>query len=278
MGAGFNYGWLHYPREHPSNKGDNLTDLGLIVQGPVAQDALAAYDDLWEGGNQVYCADLSSGTPETWQATCDHLKASVSHLPEVMKIAPQGEESNSFSLFRNYNNKVGDQAIAAALANAQETLDIFEVNFSLELICMLDLLNDNICDYDNRLAYLESIMNAVEQNDVRVRVMVEKSGSNGLENQVTFKEFQRELERRGLEDNVELRWFKDRMHTKAVLIDNELVIVGSQNFHYSAWGEKGLAEYNVVSDDPRAVETFQDMFEYYWEIAIPFELEETASQ
>ncbi len=278
MGAGFNYGYLHLPREHPSNKGDNLTDLALIIQGPIAQDALAAYGDLWDGGNQVHCADLSTGTPEIWQATCEHRVALISHLPEVMKFSPQDVETNSFSLFRNYNHKVGDQAIAATLASAQATLDIFEVNFSLELICMLDLLNDDVCDYDNRLPYLDSIMTAVEQNDVKVRVLVEKSGSNGLENRVTFKEFERELERRGLADNVELRWFKDRMHTKAVLIDDELLFVGSQNFHYSAWGDRGLAEYSVVSDDPQAVETFRSMYNYYWDMAIPFESEETASQ
>jgi cardiolipin synthase len=68
------------------------------------------------------------------------------------------------------------------------------------------------------------------------------------------------------------------MHTKAMLIDDSIVIVGSQNFHYSAWGESGLAEYSVVSDDPHAIETFQDMYNYYWDMAIPFESEETASQ
>lgn len=278
MGAGFNYGWLHYPREHPSKKGDNLYDLAMIISGPVAQDALAAYDDLWQGGNQVYCADLSSPVQEVWQVTCQQQVAQASHTPEVMKLAPAGVDGNAFSLFRNYNNKLGDDAIAAAVASAESTLDIYEVNFSLGLICVLDLLNDNVCDYENALRFMEAITTAVEEKDVKVRVMVEKSNMNGMENRVAFKEFQRELERRGLADNVELRFFKDRMHTKAVLIDDELLIVGSQNLHYSAWGERGLAEYSLASDDPRAIGMFKSMFDYFWEIAIPFESGETAAQ
>ena len=61
------------------------------------------------------------------------------------------------------------------------------------------------------------------------------------------------------------------MHAKAFLVDEEMLFVGSQNFHYSAWGEAGLAEYNLATDDPRAVQTFKTMFDYYWELGIPWE-------
>jgi len=106
---------------------------------------------------------------------------------------------------------------------------------------------------------------------VKVRVLVEKMNMNGMENKVAGRELLRELDRRGLSDNVEIRFFGGRMHTKAFLIDQELVFVGSQNFHYSAWGEGGLAEYSLASDDPQAIERLQDEFNYYWEQGIPFE-------
>jgi cardiolipin synthase len=118
---------------------------------------------------------------------------------------------------------------------------------------------------------MKAIMTSVEQNQAKVRVLVEKINSNGMENRIAAKEFTRELKDRGLDKYVEIRFFEGRMHSKAFLIDNEMLFVGSQNFHYSAWGEGGLAEYNVATDDPRAITTFKSLFDYYWETGIPWE-------
>jgi hypothetical protein len=44
--------------------------------------------------------------------------------------------------------------------------------------------------------------------------------------------------------------------------------VGNQNLHYSAWGGDGtLAEYNLITGSPQAVEDFQRYFNYYWDRA-----------
>jgi cardiolipin synthase len=118
---------------------------------------------------------------------------------------------------------------------------------------------------------MKAIMTSVEENQTKVRVLVEKINSNGMENGIAAKEFTRELELRGLDQFVEIRFFEGRMHAKAFLIDDEVLFVGSQNLHYSAWGEKGLAEYNLATDDPRAVNTFKSLFDFYWETGIPWE-------
>lgn len=114
-------------------------------------------------------------------------------------------------------------------------------------------------------------MDAVEQNQVKVRVIVENANSNGIENRVAIQVFANELKKRGLEDFVEFRFFNGRVHAKTALIDQELLIVGSQNFHYSSWGERGLNEYSVATDDPEAIALYQKMFDYYWEQAISVE-------
>jgi phosphatidylserine/phosphatidylglycerophosphate/cardiolipin synthase-like enzyme len=274
VGAGFNYGYLHFPFDHPSNKGGDLFDLGLTISGPIAQQALITFDDYWQGAEQLYCPDLSPDPEFLWTRDCIRSEAQATHVPEVMKyFLPETPEtpSNAFSLNRNINFKESDDVILAALSSAQESLDILEVNFSLELICMLDHLNDEICSYDNALDYMKAIMTSVEENQTKVRVLVEKVNSNGMENRVSAKEFTRELEKRGLSQYVEIKFFEGRMHAKAFLVDDELLFIGSQNFHYSAWGEGGLAEYNVATDDPRAVETYKTMFDYYWETGIPWE-------
>jgi hypothetical protein len=274
VGAGYNYGYLHFPFDHPSNKGGDLFDLGLAISGPITQQALITFDDYWQGADQLHCPDLSPDPGLLWTRDCIRSEAQATHVPEVMKYflpATPGAKSNAFSLNRNIIYKESDEVILEVLSSAQESLDIMEVNFSLELICMLDLLNDDVCSYDNALDYMKAIMISVEENQTRVRVLVEKVNSNGMENRVAAKEFTRELEKRGLSQYVEVKFFDGRMHSKAFLVDDEMLFIGSQNFHYSAWGETGLAEYNIATDDPRAIETYKTMFDYYWETGIPWE-------
>jgi phosphatidylserine/phosphatidylglycerophosphate/cardiolipin synthase-like enzyme len=274
VGAGYNYGYLHFPFDHPSNKGGDLFDLGLAISGPITQQALITFDDYWQGADQLHCPDLSPDPGLLWTRDCIRSEAQATHVPEVMKYflpATPGAKSNAFSLNRNIIYKESDEVILEVLSSAQESLDIMEVNFSLELICMLDLLNDDVCSYDNALDYMKAIMISVEENQTRVRVLVEKVNSNGMENRVAAKEFTRELEKRGLSQYVEVKFFEGRMHSKAFLVDDEMLFIGSQNFHYSAWGETGLAEYNIATDDPRAIETYKTMFDYYWETGIPWE-------
>jgi phosphatidylserine/phosphatidylglycerophosphate/cardiolipin synthase-like enzyme len=274
VASGYNYGYLHFPFDHPSNKGGDLFDLGMIVSGPIAQQALITYDDYWQGAEQLFCPDLAPDPGLLWTRDCIRSEAQANHVPEVTKyFQPRTTDdlSNAFSLNRNIIFKESDDVILAVLESAQESLDIFEVNFSLELICALDILNDNVCSYENALDYMEAIMASVESNQTRVRVLVEKVNSNGMENRISAKEFSRELEKRGLSEFVEIKFFEGRMHAKAFLVDGEMLFIGSQNLHYSAWGEAGLAEYNLATDDPRAVETFKTLFDYYWETGIPWE-------
>jgi phosphatidylserine/phosphatidylglycerophosphate/cardiolipin synthase-like enzyme len=184
---------------------------------------------------------------------------------------PPGGTTNSFSLYRSEAYKEADDFIATSLANSQESVDIMQANFSLELICMLNLVFPDLCTIDNALPYMDALLESIENNHTRVRVMMENTNSNGLENRVSGVVFLEELERRGLSDLVELRFYDGKIHSKAILIDEELLFVGSQNLHYSAWGEKGLTEYSVSTNDPDAIQEYLAMFEYKWQAAIPFE-------
>jgi cardiolipin synthase len=58
------------------------------------------------------------------------------------------------------------------------------------------------------------------------------------------------------------------------LIDDQFLVVGSQNFHYSAYGDNGLTEFNIGTDDPDAIAAFKRFFDYHWERAEPIPVEE----
>ena len=271
LSAGFNISWIHLPEDHPSGKGADLTDLGLLLTGPVAQPALAAFDDQWNGANQLVCSDMGIGEEtDRWQKSCEWQIASASHTPEVLKYYLTGQDQAAFALYRTDVYKEADEAYVATVGSARQSIDAIHVNFSAQLVCWLELVAPGVCTFEeNTLPWMKALVDAVEQNHTQVRVIVENANSNGIENRIALKLLNEELSRRGLSEYVELRFFDGRVHAKSALIDGNLLFVGSQNFHYSSFGSAGLLEFVGATESPEAIKNYQEMFEYYWQQAIP---------
>ncbi len=271
-GVGFNYSYLHYPIDHSSGKGLDLLDLGLAVLGPIAQETVSVYDDMWEGADQIHCEDFYPEDGSDWKKTCVEKKAVADHVPEVMRyyLPPEGSDT-AFSLYRNSDIKEADNFIAVGMASSTETIDMMEVNFSLELVCMLNIIYPDFCTFDDALPWMEAMVEGIKNNNTHVRVIMENTNSNGLENRVAGVELMEELTRLGLEDQVELRFYNGKIHAKSILMDGELLIIGSHNLHYSAWGDRGLNEYSLATDNPEAIAEYQALFENKWAEAIPFD-------
>jgi phosphatidylserine/phosphatidylglycerophosphate/cardiolipin synthase-like enzyme len=207
-----------------------------------------------------------------WTDTCQEVKAVADHVPEVLRyyLPPEGR-NNAFSLYRNSAFKEADDFIAASLTSAEKTIDMMEVNFSLELICMLNIVFPDVCTIENALPWMDAMLESIQNNNTQVRVIMENANSNGLENRVAGTVLMDELKRLGLDGQVELRFYNGKVHAKSGLIDGKLLFIGSQNMHYSAWGERGLNEYSLATDDPQAIAEYQDFFEAKWQQSTPFE-------
>lgn len=271
MAAGFNYSYLHFSRNHPSGQGVSLVDYGMVVRGPVAQDALADYDDLWEGSDLVQCPGLNPPKGD-WSRYCDEAKgaAVATHVPEVTLYHTTPEDDIAFSLLRTSNRPESDKALDALIRSAQNHIDIFEVNFSMELYCSLGIIMDDFCSIQDSLDYMQALLDVMERNHVHIRVLTTDVNMNGIENSVAIETFSKELARRGLSDLAEFRYYEGRVHAKAFLVDDAFLVVGSQNFHYSAWGDgRGLVEYNLATNSDEAITQFQQSFEYYWQHSKP---------
>ena len=120
------------------------------------------------------------------------------------------------------------------------------------------------------MPYMDAILEALQNNQTHVRVIMENANSYGLENRVTASILYPELVRLGLDHLVELRFFNGRVHAKSGLIDDSLLIIGSQNYQYSAWGKgSGLGENDITTTDPDAIAEYKAMFETKWEQSIP---------
>jgi len=264
VAAGFNFQHKHLSKNHPSGMGDEDFDLGIQMTGPVAQSTQLAFDDLWNGSNRIDCPDLDSDSP-LWWLSCRRASTSTEHIPEVQRYYLAEADHNAFALHRTLKFDESDVVVSSIVASAQETLDVLQVNFTLKLICDLNVLF-RICNFNDAPEYMTALMDAIETNHVKTRVLVKKKPIEAIENNIAVQEFRQALAKRGLSDLVEFRYFNDSVHAKAVLIDKHFLLIGSQNFHYSAFGKGiGLTEFNIGTDDPQAITDFRRTFEYFWE-------------
>jgi len=271
IAAGYNTTYNHFDIDHPSGQGNGRFDLGIQTTGPVAQESLGVFDDLWVGANRRHCSDFHPGADDLWKATCYDLTATGDHVPEVLRYYLPGGDTTAFSMYRSKNNNESDDQIIAALSAAQETIDVIHVNFTMQVICDLNLFF-KVCTAQHSMPYLDSMIDAMAQNGTRVRVLIKPYPFEGLESLIAIQTLEDEIISRGVGHLVEVRFIEEDMHPKANLIDGEFLIIGSQNFHYSAFGEGvGLTEYSLGVSDPQAIEDFERVFEYYWEQATKME-------
>jgi cardiolipin synthase len=265
--AGFNMEYKHYAVDHPSGLGEGKQDLGLLVSGPVVQNSHRMFDDLWEGSDLYTCSDFYPANID-WRATCMKETAVADHVPEVLKYYLPGADSAFFSMYRSKEHDEADRIVERSLGAAQNHVDAMHVMFAMEMVCDLNLLFE-LCDFGEATEYLDGLMQAAE-NGATIRLILNPLPLNGIEAAVAYDVFIHELENRGLRDQVEIRFFDEGpVHYKTTLIDDEFLVVGSQNFHYSAYGQgTGLSEYSLGTNDLKAIEDYRQLFDYQWEQAV----------
>ncbi|CAM3979127.1 phospholipase D-like domain-containing protein [Deinococcus frigens] len=280
MGAGFNYGHMHFPPNHLSGRGGNLFDLALVTRGPVAQEGVTVFEDLWTRSKVVECA--AEPDPADPQQGCRLGARGVrGGPPEVRDVQPAGSQ-RVFSLYRREGFTEADQAVVAVLEAARSRVDLLQVNFSMDLGCLVALLNPALCTERARLPYMTALLDALERG-VKVRLMTDEGGLGGIENRIALAYLGREMRKRGIPaPRFEARRFPTPVHAKAILVDNQMLVVGSMNLHYSSWtqGPLGLAEYDLATTAPPVIREFTSIYREYWprseKVVLPPFLTETS--
>ncbi len=272
VAAGFNYSYLHLDKEDPSGLGLSMNDLGIQISGPVAQSVMAAYDDLWSGSTQYHCSRFPPLILMFWFLWCDEVEAVAEHVPEVQRFYVTEGETTAFSLHHTMRYLESDEAILGVLDAAENSIDVYHVNFSLNTVCVVITLLTGSCPFgDLAPPYMQALARAAIERDVHIRALMETTAMNGLENRMAIRWLQNELAKNGKSDNVQFKFYNGKMHDKSALIDDQFLIVGSQNFHWSAWDTPSLTEYNMATDDPLAISDFKGEFEHQWGLGIPVE-------
>ncbi|WP_102127505.1 phospholipase D-like domain-containing protein [Deinococcus planocerae] len=268
--AGFNYAYGHYPPGHPSGRGTGLYDLGLVARGPVAQDGVNVFDDLWARSKVVVCE--GQPRPDDVRQACRLGGLGTPRHPAAARRAVPAGEARAFSLYRREGFTGADEATLALLNAATTRIDLMHVNFSMDLGCIVAVLNPSLCTDRDRLPWMTALLGAMERG-VNVRLLTDGSGSLGsIENRVALAYLRREMARRGLPPSrFTARWFPGPVHAKAALIDRRMLVVGSMNLHHSSWtqGLLGLNEAVLATSDPAGAREFQGLFERFWAEAEP---------
>ncbi|ACO45996.1 hypothetical protein Deide_11000 [Deinococcus deserti VCD115] len=268
--GGYNISWFHVPLR--TRGGRDLTDLALRVRGPVARHAVAAFRDAWLLSRTLQCPE--GVTPATLQSCALGTQAQPFTLIWSSPPTPVGS-SRVYGLYRRSGYNGADDAMTALLGAARTRIDLMQSQVSGTLRCSLSLLAPGGCPFPaEHLPVWQAIIGAVRERGVQVRLVVDHDPALQLETLAFLAGVQAALRPLGLQHHVQARWSgtDGGLHSKAALIDGQMLTVGSQNLHFSSFGDRGLNEYTLATSDPAALEAGQRTFEFEWGRSRPLSL------
>lgn len=269
IAGGFNLSPWHLPA---AAGGRDLSDLALRVRGPVARHALAAFADGWAHSDLLTCT--GTPTPQTVRELC----AFGEHPPLPLTWtapAPAQGTARVYGLYRRSGYETQDDTVAELFGAATRRIDVMQSQVSGTLGCSLSLTLPGLCRFpEDQLPVWRAAVRAVQERGVTLRLLLDYDPLLQVEGLSLLGSLRAALASEGLADHVQARWFAGAggLHAKAALIDGEMLTVGSQNLHFSAFGPRGLSEYTLATSDPGTLRAFGRQFEYEWARAQPVTL------
>jgi phosphatidylserine/phosphatidylglycerophosphate/cardiolipin synthase-like enzyme len=246
-------------------------DLGIKVSGPIAANGMAVFDSLWNG-SEILCTEKDDIMGfifilNNW-GDC-HTKPSEN--PNHWPFIPMGSDI-VLPLYRDHDVKWADNAVQSAIESATEQVYVIQNRFGVPGDKHPALYKE-----DGWLSYADAVFNEILEN-TDIRILVSNDGFNkkfynipSMKNFVTRYEqncgtpefpdcFQTE------EDFIRFyhpAGYPDSppgLHTKAFMVDNKFLVIGSQNFDHSAFGnnddDKDLVEYSVGIENETIIGSF----------------------
>ncbi|BDP41278.1 hypothetical protein DAETH_12470 [Deinococcus aetherius] len=262
--GGFNVSLFHVPAQAPGGRGLDLADLAVRVHGPVARHAVATFRDGWRLSRGLTCR--VNPTPATLRRDCSFSRP-TSPWPLVWTgPAPAAGTARVYGLYRRSGYTDADDAVVALFGAARTSVDVMQSQVSGTLGCVGRLSEPGGCGPALGLPVWRAAVRAIRERGVRLRLLLDYDPLLQAETLAFLRGLEAELAPLGLADHVQARWYGPAggLHTKAALIDAQMLTVGSQNLHHSAFGPLGLSEYTLATSDAGAIAEYRRMFAFEW--------------
>ncbi|EYB68333.1 Phospholipase D-like domain protein [Deinococcus phoenicis] len=264
LAGGFNISLFHVPADAPGGHGLDLTDLAIRVRGPVARHAVAAFHDGWALSHRLTCR--ATPAPETLRRVCTFTQPTAPLPLDWSAPAPAAGTAHVYPLYRRSGYTGADDTVTALFGAAQTSIDVMQSQVSGTLGCLGALFGEAGCPPALQLPVWEAAAWAIRERGVTLRLLLDYDPVLQAETLAFLRGLRAELAPLGLADHVQARWYGTAggLHTKAALIDGQMLMVGSQNLHHSSFGRLGLGEYSLATSDPGAAEEYRRMFAFEW--------------
>ncbi|WP_245576204.1 phospholipase D-like domain-containing protein [Deinococcus murrayi] len=264
LAGGFNISINHLPGDAPGGRGLDLADVGMWVRGPVARNALAAVRDTWEHSRLLTCS--RPPRPGLLRRDCS-LAAGPSPWPLVWPApATPAGTAHVYPLYRRAGFTGADEALTELVGAARTRLDIVQSQIGGTAGCLGELSEVAGCSPLRQLPVWRAVVSAIRDHGVYVRLLLDYDTALQAETLGLLRALRLELRGLGLDDHLQTRWYGTAggTHTKMIVVDGAMLVVGSQNLHFSSFGRAGLVEYSLATSDAGALREAQGLFDFEW--------------
>ncbi|GMV34765.1 MAG: hypothetical protein AMXMBFR60_25940 [Chloroflexota bacterium] len=248
-----------YPFRSVDNEAD-FHDLGIEVSGPIAANGMAIFDKLWEGSAVLLCQDIRNGN-------CHKIGKNSGHWP----FSPVGEDI-VLPLYRDTDDKTADLAIQETINAADEEVYVLQNRVGVPGEKFVPLYKEPV----GFLEYATALQDVVIRGK-DVRILFSQDTGNFSYNQHSSENFIDALTSLGwLGDTDQFRFYAPYgingshpgLHAKVFIVDGNFLVVGSQNFDHSAFGDYDedldLVEYSIGIENSIVVSDMNNEFVDNW--------------
>lgn len=244
-------------------------DLGIKISGPIAANGMAVFDSLWVG-SYILCTEADASAFDSMNLGFCH--DGIAENPTHWFFLPAGDDI-VLPLYRDDTEKTADQAVKIAIESAEHDVYVLQNRVGVPGDESVSLYREG----DTWLAYADALLKEALQG-TDVRILLSKEGPNFRKyNSPSMKNFiDRYKEMNGhLEEKYIVRFYHPDeltalpgLHAKSFMVDHDFLVIGSQNFDHSAFGDYNgdldLVEYSVGIENTDITGSVGDYLDEVW--------------